>query len=154
MISSNSQGDFHAIKFHWFNIILSICILNLAAIPRPAVFQVSLRFHSNFESSCDLNDFTAISMQINFSNIISFKVASYLACYLTNGDYKSYLLTRENKVTSAMRKLKCFQFYWNSGSCILILQNSSMSAFSIFYVYQKLGMHAWMQHGNLSGRFY
>ena len=28
-------------------------------------------------------------MQINFSHIISFKVASYSLCYLTNGDYIS-----------------------------------------------------------------
>ena len=44
------------------------------------------------ESSCDLNNFTAISMQINFSHIISLKVASYSACYLTNCDYIRYLL--------------------------------------------------------------
>ena len=30
-------------------------------------------------------------MQIKFSQIISFKVASYSACYLTNGDYIRYL---------------------------------------------------------------
>ena len=29
-------------------------------------------------------------MQINSSHIISFKVASYSACYLTNGDYIGY----------------------------------------------------------------
>ena len=31
-------------------------------------------------------------MQMNFSHIISFQVASYSACYLINGDYMSYLL--------------------------------------------------------------
>ena len=30
-------------------------------------------------------------MQTNFSHIISFKVASYSACYLTNGDHIRYL---------------------------------------------------------------
>ena len=52
-------------------------------------------------------------MQLNFSNIIKFKVASYSACYLTNGDYMKYLfekLTRENKVIAAVNKMKCFQF--------------------------------------------
>ena len=37
--------------------------------------------------------------------------------------------------------------------CIVILQSFSMPAFSIFYVYQKFRMHAWMQHGQRSGRF-
>ena len=39
-------------------------------------------------------------MQINFSHVLSFKVALYSACYLTKGDYIRYLLekpTRENK---------------------------------------------------------
>ena len=58
------------------------CILNLAVIPRHEVLKVSLRSHSNFESSCDLS-FTAIPMQINFVHKISFKVASHSACYLT-----------------------------------------------------------------------
>ena len=56
-------------------------------------------------------NFTALSMQINFIfvtyNIISFKVASYSACYLTNGDYIRYLLeklTRENKVIAVVKK--------------------------------------------------
>ena len=34
-----------------------------------------------------------------------------------------------------------------------ILQHFSMHASSIFYVYQKFRMHAWMQHGKRSGRF-
>ena len=41
-----------------------------------------------------------------------FEVASYSACYLTNGDYISNLfekLTRENKVIAAVKKWKCFQ---------------------------------------------
>ena len=49
----------------------------------------------------------------NFSHIINFKVASYSACYLTNGDYIRYLfekLTRENKVIAGLKKWKCFQF--------------------------------------------
>ena len=37
-------------------------------------------------------NFTAISMQINFSHIISFKVASYSTYYSTNGEYIMYLL--------------------------------------------------------------
>ena len=37
-------------------------------------------------------NFTALSMQINFNNIISFKVASYSACSLLNGDSIRYLL--------------------------------------------------------------
>ena len=46
-------------------------ILNLAAISRHKVLQVSSRFHSNFESSCDLKSFTASSMQtIYIRNII------------------------------------------------------------------------------------
>ena len=49
-------------------------------------------------------NFTAVSMQIKFSHIIGFKVASFSACYLTIGDYIRYLLekhTRENKVIAA-----------------------------------------------------
>ena len=89
------------------------CILNLAAIPRPEVLQVSLRRRSNFESSWDHIPCTALSMQVNFTLIINFKVASYSACYLTIGDYIRYLLeklTRENKVIAAVKKWKCFQF--------------------------------------------
>ena len=87
--------------------------LNLAAILRRKVLQVSLRRRSNFEAAETFINFTAISMQINFSHIISFKVASYSACYLTNGDNTRYLLekvTRENKVIAAVKKWNCFQF--------------------------------------------
>ena len=90
-----------------FNKLSKRCILKLAAIPRHEVLQVSLRSNSNFESSFDLNNFTAISTRTNFSHIITFQVASYLACFLTNGDYIRYLqekLTLENKVIAAMRK--------------------------------------------------
>ena len=68
-------------------------------------------------------------MQINLSHIISFKVASYSACYLANGVYARYILeklTRENKVIAVVKKWKCFQFNSNSESCIVILQNVSM----------------------------
>ena len=41
-----------------------------------------------------LINFTALSMQIIFSHIISFKVASYSACYSTNGDYIRSLLEK------------------------------------------------------------
>ena len=41
-----------------------------------------------------LVNFTAVSMQINFSRIISFKVASFSACYLNNGVYIKYLLEK------------------------------------------------------------
>ena len=61
-------------------------------------------------------NFTAILMQKNLSHSISFNVASYLACYLTNGDYIRYLLeklTRENKVIAAVKKCKSFQFQFN-----------------------------------------
>ena len=89
------------------------CILNLAAIPSCEVLQVSWRRRSNFESSWDLHQFSAVSMQVNFSHIISFKVASYSACYFTNSVYLRYLLeklTRENKVIAVVKKWKCFQF--------------------------------------------
>ena len=85
-----------------------------AAIPRHEILQVSLGFHSKVESSCDLNNFTAISMQTNPSHIISFKVVSYSADYSTNGNYIRALLeklTRENKVIAAVKKCKCFQFF-------------------------------------------
>ena len=58
-------------------------------------------------------NFTKVSMQIIFSNIVSFKVVSYSACYLTNGDYIRYLLeklTPENKVLAAVKKWNYFQF--------------------------------------------
>ena len=78
----------------------------------PQSFAGFVRRRSNFESICDLNNFTGISMQINFVHT-SFKVALYSACYLTNGDYIRYVLeklTRENKVIAAVKKWKCFQF--------------------------------------------
>ena len=49
------------------------------------------------------------SMQLNSKHIISFKVASYSACYLTNDDCISYLrekLTHGNKVIAAVKKSK------------------------------------------------
>ena len=51
--------------------------------------------------------FTAILMLINFTHIISFKVASYPACYFTNSDHIRYLLeelTRENNVIAVVKK--------------------------------------------------
>ena len=66
------------------------CILNLAAIPSSKVLQVSLGRRSIFKAAESFINVTAISMQINFSHIISFKVASYSACYLTNGVYIRY----------------------------------------------------------------
>ena len=44
---------------------------------------------------------------------MSSKIASFSACYLTNGDYIRYLhkkLTRENKKIAEVKELKCFQF--------------------------------------------
>ena len=77
-------------------------------------------------------------MQVNFVHIISFKVASYSACYLTNGVYIRYLLeklTRENKVIAAAKRWKFFfSFSSNSEGCIVILQNVSMQAPGNFHV--------------------
>ena len=92
-------------------------MLSFAAILRRKVLEVSLTRSSNFESSCDLDIFTAISMRINFSHLISFKVASYSVCYLTNGDDIRYLLEklkRENRKQSDRggEEVKCFQFYF------------------------------------------
>ena len=58
-------------------------------------------------------NFTAISMQINFSHFISFELASFAAFHSTNGDYIRYSLekpTRENEVIAAVKKWKYFQF--------------------------------------------
>ena len=88
------------------------CVLNLAAVLRPKVLQVSSRRRFLKAAETVIN-FTALSMQINFCHNISFKVASYSACYLTNGDYIRFFLeklTRENKVIAAGKKWKCFQF--------------------------------------------
>ena len=52
--------------------------------PSHEVLQVLLRFHSNLESSCDLNNSNAISMQMNSH--------------------------RQNKVIEAVKKWNCFQF--------------------------------------------
>ena len=101
------------IRFNFIKLPIK-CILNLAVILRRKVLQVSLRRRSNFEAAETVINFTALSMQINFSShIISFKVASYSACYLTKGDYIEYLLvklTRENKVIAVVKEWKCFQF--------------------------------------------
>ena len=56
--------------------------------------------------------FTAVSMQKNFSHIISFQVASTSVCYLSNGVYIRYIrekLTREKKVIAVGKNWKCFQ---------------------------------------------
>ena len=50
-------------------------------------------------------------MHINFSDIISFKEASYSACYLTNGDYIRYLLeklTREKQSDRGGEEVEMF----------------------------------------------
>ena len=81
------------------------CILKLAAFLISAI--LILKAAETFIT------FTANLMQIKFSHIISFKVASYSACCLTSGDYIRYLLeklTREKEVIAAMKKWKCFLF--------------------------------------------
>ena len=92
-----------------------------------AAYKMHLKFGGNSSTFCrfhkdtvlilkaaeTLINFTALSMQTNFSHIISFKVASYSACYLTNGVYIRYLLeklTRESKVIATLKKWNCFQF--------------------------------------------
>ena len=62
-------------------------MLNLAAILRRENLQVLLGRRSGLKAAETFINFTAVSMQINFSRIISFKVASYSACYLNNGVY-------------------------------------------------------------------
>ena len=112
------------------------CILNLAAILRRKVSQVSLRRRSNFESSGDRHQFYRFKANKRQSNYKVFKVASYSACYLANSDYILTLLekpTSENKVTAAV-KWYCCQFNCNSGRCIVILQHFSMRAFRILFV--------------------
>ena len=125
------------------------CMLNLAAILRRKVLQISLGRRSNLKAVETFIKYTAILKQINFSQFISFKVASYSACYLTNGDYICSLLeklTRKNKVNAAVKNWKCFQFNSNSGSCIVILQNVSMQAPGIFHVFvKKISLHFFMQ---------
>ena len=58
-------------------------------------------------------NFLQVVVSPTTNHIISFKVASYSACYLTNGDYIRYLLkkfTRENKKIAAVKMMKCFYF--------------------------------------------
>ena len=64
--------EFLLIQFNFIK-LPKRCILNLAAIPRHEVLLVSLRNNSNFESSCDLNNFTAISMQIKLQSHYQFQ---------------------------------------------------------------------------------
>ena len=86
MTLEDSQGYFNAADFNCcLSIILSSLsirdILYLAAIPSRNILQVSSRSSSNLESSWNLINFTAISMQGNFSHTVRFKVASYSASY-------------------------------------------------------------------------
>ena len=46
--------------------------------------------------ACDLK-LVAIAMQLDFSHMISFKIASYSAWYLTNDDYMKYLFGKLNR---------------------------------------------------------
>ena len=75
------------------------------AIPRHDVLQVSMARSSNFENCLDFHQsYRAFNGNKQY---ISFKVVSYSACYLTNGDYITYLLeklTRENKVIVVVKK--------------------------------------------------
>ena len=90
------------------------CILKMAAFLRLKVLQVPLQSLILKAAETFIN-FTALSMQINFSLNKGFKVASYSLSYLTNGDYIRYLLdkfTRGNKVIAAVKKWNCFQFYF------------------------------------------
>ena len=102
------------IRFNFIKLPIR-CIPILTAIPSR---EVSLRSSSNFENCWNCINFTAFALQINFSHIIRFQVASYSACYLANGDYMRYLLEKlewENIVIAAVKKWKCFQFqmkYW------------------------------------------
>ena len=100
------------IRFNFIKMSIK-CILSLAAHLRPKVLHVSLRRVLILKAAETVINFTALSLQINVSHLISFKVASYSASYLTNGDYIKYLLeklTRENKVIAAAKKWNCFQF--------------------------------------------
>ena len=82
----------------------------------------------------------------NFSHIVSIKVASYSACYMTNGDYIKSLFQKPkngSKVLAAVKNWKLFAFSFNSkkGGCIVILQNVSMYVPLIFHVFQKISLH-------------
>ena len=103
------------IRFNFIKLPIR-CILNLAVSLRRKVLQVSLRRRRLILKAAEtFINFTALSMQINFSHIIGFRVASNSACNLTNGDYKRYTrnllekLTLEKKVISAVKKWKRFQ---------------------------------------------
>ena len=105
--NKTSQIRFNFIKLH------IRYILNLATLLGSKLLEVSLRRRSNSNAAETFISLTAILMQMNFSHIIGFKVASYTACYLTNGDYIKQVLekfTRESKVIATMKKWKCFQF--------------------------------------------
>ena len=96
-------------------------------------------------------NFTALSMQINFRHIISFKVASYSACYLTNGDYIRYLiekLTRENKVIAAVKKWKCFQLFQFKKWRLHCNPTKCFHAGSRIFpcLVKKISLHVYMQH--------
>ena len=89
---------------------------NLAAILRSKVLEVSLRRALILKAAETFIKVTAILMQISFSHIISFKVASYSACSLTNGDYIKYFLeklTHENKVIATLKKWRYSQFFFH-----------------------------------------
>ena len=84
-------------------------------------------------------------MQKNLSHIISFKVASYSACYLTNGDCVSYLVekfTRESSEEVEMFSIsieivKAALLSYKMFSCLL-------SKFSMLW--KKIRLHVSMQH--------
>ena len=65
----------------------------MAAFLRRKVLQVPLQSLILKAAETFIN-FTALSMQINFSLNKGFKVASYSVSYLTNGDYIRYLLDK------------------------------------------------------------
>ena len=92
------------------------CILNLAAILRRQVLQVSLRPRSNFKRCLDRCFDHQFYRDINANNLQSqyrFHSSVIFSGDLTNGDYIRYSLeklTRENKVIAAVKKWIFFQF--------------------------------------------
>ena len=62
------------------------CDLNLRATRDHNILHVSLKSGSIFICCWHFLNFTAILLQIDSSHVTTFKVASYSACSLTNGD--------------------------------------------------------------------
>ena len=128
--------------------LLARIIKVLAAISSREFPQVSLCIGSYFSCSWDVNNFTAILMQINFIHNVNNKLASSPKSYLRSGDSIRWVVEKIKCEDNVIRKKGelFFKFNCRSGKCGPILQDLQQKPYWIFKVLWKITLHAGLQH--------